>query len=243
MISRRLIVLVALAGAVAIAAGVWWMSWLAPTWWVAPEPLNQRWIDLAGLVEKRLAQETHRKRTPGTSWTIRLREQQLNAWLATRLLPWVAHFGSDGNETIDWPSAVGPPQVHLSEEGLSVAVEMVTGGRSRFVEAQATPKMSDGGLQLNLKGTRLGRVPIPRKPGRQVLRLLGTMTSATFVEHPMLKHLVQIADGREPINPTLTLADGRTVRLTAIRCGKGFLDLTLETLPPTSKPRPGAHNP
>ncbi len=219
------------------------MSWMAPAWWVAPDPFDERWIDLAGLVEKRLAQDTHRKRDAGASWTIRLREQQLNAWLATRLRPWVAHHGSDGNETIDWPSAVGPPQVRLSEEGLSVAVEMAVGGRSRFVEALATPKMSGGGLHLNLKHTRLGRVPVPRRPVGQVLRLLGTVTSATFVEHPMLKELVQIADGRDPIDPTLTLADGRTVRLTAIRCGKGFLDLTLETLPPTSKPRPRTQNP
>ncbi len=219
------------------------MSWMAPAWWVAPDPFDERWIDLAGLVEKRLAQETHRQRAPGEAWTIRLREHQLNAWLATRLRPWVAHFGSDGNETIDWPSAVGPPQVRLSEEGLSVAVEMATGGRSRYVEAQATPKMSDDGLQLNLKGTRLGRVPVPRTPGGQVLRLLAMVTPTTFLEHPMLEELVQIADGRKPIDPTLTLADGRTVRLTAIRCGKGFLDLTLETLPPTSKPRPGAQNP
>ncbi len=166
-----------------------------------------------------------------------MREHQLNAWLATRLRPWVAHHGSDGEATIDWPPTVGPPQVRLSEEGLSVAVEMATGSRSRFVEAQATPKMSGGGLHLNLKGTRLGRVPVPQKPVGQVLRLLGTVTPATFVGHPMLKELLQSADGREPIDPTLMLADGRTVRLTAIRCGKGFLDLTLETLPPTSTPR------
>ncbi len=236
MISRRLIVVVTLAGTVAIAAGLWWMSWMAPAWWVEPDPFDERLIDLAGLVEKRLAQETHRKRDAGAAWTIRLREQQLNAWLATRLRPWVAHHGSNGDEPIDWPPAVGPPQVRLSEEGVSVAVEMATGGRSRFVEAHATPSLSGGSLHLNLKGTRLGRVPVPRKPVGQVLRLLGTVTPAAFVEHPMLKHLVQIADGREPIDPTLTLADGRTVRLTAIRCGKGFLDLTLETLPPTSQP-------
>ena len=243
MISKRLIVLVILAGAVAISAGLWWMSWMAPGWWVAPDPFDDRLINLAGLVEKRLAQEIYRKRDAGASWTIRLREQQLNAWLATRLRPWVAHHGSDGDEPIDWPPAVGPPQVRLSEEGLSVAVEMATGGRSRFVEAQATPSMSGSGLHLNLKGTRLGRVPVPREPVGQMLRLLATVTPAAFLEHPVLKHLVQIANGREPIDPTFTLADRRRVRLTAIRCGEGFLDLTLEALAPASKPRPMIQNP
>lgn len=106
-------------------------------------------IAVAETFEQNFASELTRVRPDQEPWGVRVREEDLNAWLWTRLGPWIAHahgtsaFGSE-------PML----QAHVSVDRVVLSTESVT--------VAFDPRVVDQELQIrSTSGTALGRLPLP----------------------------------------------------------------------------------
>lgn len=233
----RIALLLAALAFVATPLVLWRMSRMPPSWWARPEAGDAAVRDLASRVEKRLAEETHKMRSAEETWTLRIREEQVNAWLAARLPAWVAH-----ERNVEWPGQLGPPQVRFVPEGIDVAFELLEGGHARYVEVRLLVAIEDGRIRLGLDGAALGRIPVPGEP-LDFIRPYAVEAIAEHVDAADLDRVAGLLSGRDSVEAVVELSDGRRVRLVALRHGEGVLDLTCRTLggapteltgPPTS---------
>ncbi len=216
-----------ITAAAVLGAGLagWGLSWMAPSWWSPPDPQDRAIAALADQVEQRLLEEAHKIRPAADPWTIRVREHQVNAWLSTRLPDWIAH-----EQEVRWPEALGTPLTHFEDQGISLAIEVGAEGRPRFVVVRVVPTIHGDGLRLRLDGVGVGRIPLPGEPVEALLRLLSHAAGAGLLDDPAVEETLHLLAGRRSIDPTVTLTDGRRVRLLDLRYAAGRLDLTCRTL-------------
>jgi hypothetical protein len=229
--ARRLAKAIAIAAPVVVvllAAGafaVWRLSWMAPAWWAPVDPGDAQTAQLAERVEYRLVEEAHKDRPEPDTWWIEVRQDQLNAWLAARLPQWIAH-----EHGVGWPADLGRPQVNLDEGGLSVGVNLETSMGTRYVVAHLAPTIADDRLVLGLKGLSVGRAWIPGAPLGAVIEQMRAAGVGDFLDDPGVAALVRLLDDRQSLDPTVTLGDGRRVRMLDLRCERGAVLLQARTL-------------
>ena len=122
------------------------------------------------------------------------------------------------------------PQTHFEDEGISLAIEVGAEGRPRFVVVRVVPTIHDDSLRLRLDGVGLGRIPVPGEPMEALLDLLGHAAPIGLLDDPAVAKTIDLLAGRRPLDPTVTLTDGRRVRLLDLRYAAGQLELTCRTL-------------
>ncbi len=199
--SRTTIAIAAVAG---IAVSCWLLASAKPSWWVPPEsqradePLRQRARDL----EQNLAAAISRVRPSGEPWAIRIRDGDVNAWLATRLPEWKEH-----DPTLAWPMDGVEAQVRF-ERG-SAVVSISSGDRvwSGWIEPEI-----DGEFIRWVPGRgALGRIPVP----------YGATLAMRFVEGDAAKLL--------SIPRTFKLGDGRQVEVRQVEFVDGAMEVEFVT--------------
>ena len=221
------------------AAGIyiaWRLSWQHPTWYAPPNANDARIVTLADDTEYQLLEQTQKMRADDESWTLRLSQEQLNAWLATRLTQWIEHDAS-----MQWPQQIGTPQVLIDPDGVRVAVPVTIGGRgnaaggepgvTRTIVATLAPSIAeDGRLSLALKSIALGKVWVPGSP---LTRLADALREAApdFLDHPQVQQAIDILAGRQTLPAEYDLGDGRRVRLKDVRLTDGAIEVTASTSP------------
>jgi hypothetical protein len=216
---------------VLLAAGaivLWRLTWMAPAWWSPIETDVETTAALAERVEYRLAEEAHKVRPEPKPWWIEIREDQINAWLASRLPEWIAH-----EQGLQWPAEIGQPQVHLESGAVTMGVDIATDAGTRYVAARVVPRIADGELALALDGISVGRVWIPGSSVEAIvesMRAAGVRGTEEFLDDPGVEALIALVEGGRRIDPTLALADGRRVRVLDVRCDPGALLLRAETV-------------
>jgi hypothetical protein len=208
------------------AAWVWSRARLAPTWYVPPDPADEQVAELAERVEYGVVEEFHRIREEPEPWTVRFREQQLNAWLAARMPEWIAH-----EQNFAWPEELGTPQIHVDGEHVNVAIEVRTNGSSRVVTARVTPEIVGDRLHIRLDRVGLGRVAMPGEPAERLVKLVEEISPNTVLSDAATKRVFDILSGREPLDAIVELSDGRRVELVGFRIENGIVDVTSRTLP------------
>ena len=104
-----LILLVAFLGVFA-----YFLMRTAPDWYQPPSADDPEIADLAATVEYRIVEELQRIRdtTDPKPWTVRVREEQVNAWLVARLPEWLMHEHGES-----WPDDLRAPQIHIHPDG------------------------------------------------------------------------------------------------------------------------------
>jgi hypothetical protein len=227
---QRLLIVVCLIGTGAVV--LWWLTRIEPTWWNPPDPRDEQVIALADTAERRLLEEAQELRPPEQAWTIRIREEQVNAWLAARLPAWIAHHGQ-----VTWPDQLGMPQVNFNNDGVTVAVELGADSGRRIVVARFVPNMIDGMLRLQIDMVALGRLALPGAPVNVILDAIRDTVPDTFLDQPDVQVAIRQLFGGESIKPELKLVDDRVVRLTAVKCGHGTLELSCVTLGAVLQPQ------
>jgi uncharacterized protein YpmS len=202
----------------------WRLSWQEPTWYHPPDPKDLRVVTLADDAEYAMLEQSQKIRPKTEPWTLRLTQQQMNAWLAARLPAWIEH---DAN--LRWPEQIGTPQVLIESDGVSIAAPVMTHGVSRTVVARLKPAVApDGRLSLKLTRISLGRVWLPGEP-------LGKLSDAVrdaapeFLDSPRVKQTIEVLAGRRTLSPHLVLADGRRVTVTSVHLDDGALELVART--------------
>lgn len=230
MKTRRLILLGACALVVGGAIAVWQMTRIAPAWYAPPPVADPAIIELADRVEYRLVQEAQQIRPDeNPPWTLRIREEQINAWLAARLRKWIERE-QDG----EWPEHLGVPQVQLSKQGISIAVPIQSDSSQRIIVARIHPAILSGRLTLELDQVAIGRLTIPGAPLSYLSQAIldpGTTDADHAEQSDWPTQVLRLLDGSESIEPILTLSDGRRVQLLDVHCDEGVIDLTARTLP------------
>lgn len=248
----RTIVLVLGVAAVSIASlaalAVWQMSLHSPDWWRSLDPTSDETIAVGTAVEHTIANEFHRVERPGQRiddgdpstppsddpwisepWAISITASEANAWLNTRLRPWL----ESQDDEFAWPSDLAEIQVNFDHQTIQLGIRLKRTGRDRLLSATVEPLVStDGELWMPASWAYVGRLPIP---ARWVLdqsdRRLEKLVADRVQEDETAQVIVGALKGLEPASddPIIRLGDGRQVRLLGLRSYRGRLDLVCQT--------------
>jgi hypothetical protein len=210
---RGLIALLIVAGAAVVGL---WMYTKAPPGWYAPPGIDDlRSHEIADLVENRVLEEVHKIRPAPGTWALRVRDEHVNAWLASKLADWI-----DYEQDLNWPDAIGMPQIRFINDGIDVAAQVATPDGARVIVARLAPFVSEGELRLSLERVMVGRLPIPGSAIEGLRRYVAAQTLEQYEGWLTGEHAVPLL---------IELSDDRTVRVLDARCDPGVLEVTLET--------------
>jgi hypothetical protein len=211
---------------VMIAGGVtvWRLTWLQPVWWPQEVADNEQTRALADRVEYRLAEEIHKVRPDADPWRLRVKEDQVNAWLTARLPEWLAH-----SEDVEWPSNLAPPRVRFVEGGVDIALEFDDHGRRRYLVANLEPQILDGRLSMTLNGLSLGRLWSPGASVQSVIERYRDVVPEGFINDPAVRRILDMLADEQRFEPSFDLTDGRRVRLMNVASGDGEMIIECET--------------
>ena len=221
---KRLLAVLCVLVLVGIVA-LWGMTRVPPYWYKPPNPTDAKVIELADRVEFRLLEEFQKIRPDPEPWKLRVREEQLNAWLATKLQDWIAH-----KENLIWPEDLDMPQIRVEPDGISLAVAVESVGPSKIIVTRMMPRFEGGELLVTVNRFSLGRLNIPGKPVKRIAALIDEYASSAEMDDPVAFLFLRMLRGDEHIDPVLDLADSRRVRLTNIELENGSVILTAKTL-------------
>lgn len=211
-----LILILGVTGAI-----LWQLTWEKPTWW-SPVDLNDPNIAIeAEQFEYSLIEKTHKIRPKGELWAIRIHDEHINAWLAERLSAWLTH-----DQDLHWPENISVPQIRLSEDRITLAVQLRDeNNSSRVVSLNLEPQMIDEELLLRIDGISLGRLTLPGRPVGQVASWLNEAAPEGFFDDLRVSQLLDLLLEGKAIQPIQSLSDGRAVRLVDIVCEDGAIVL------------------
>lgn len=221
---KRLLAVLCVLVLVGITA-LWGMTRVPPHWYQPPLAGDMQALELADRVEFRLLEEFQKIRPDPGPWKLRVREEQLNAWLATKLQNWIAH-----KENLVWPEDLDMPQIRFEPEGISLAVAVESLGPSKIIVTRMMPRFEGGELLVTVNRFSLGRLNIPGKPVERIAGLIDEYASSAETDDPVAFLFLRILRGDEQIDPVLDLADSRRVRLTNLELENGSIILTAKTL-------------
>lgn len=227
----RRIVLVAALALVGAGAFLWQWSKSPPAWYQPPDPGDAKVVALADRFEYGLVEHAQKIRPEGDSWTIRVRAEHMNAWLAARLPAWIAH-----DAELEWPSTLGTPQVHLEPGVVHLAVPVAlsaspANGPTRTVVVSLRPRIVDGGLALTLDRIAMGKLSMSGQPMSNLVSMV-EQVAPRALENEQVQRMIDVLWGRELIDPVMVLADGRRVRATRVVAFEGFAEITARTMQP-----------
>lgn len=209
------------------AAALWHLSTLGPRWYAPPDPSDQTVVALADAVEYRLVEEAQKLRpAQDNRWTLRVRESQVNAWLAARLPKWIAHRHGQ-----QWPSNLGTPQVRMEPVGVSVAVPVVEGAGRQVLVARLVPQLAGGQMNVWIESVALGRIKLRGESMADLVQFLADHIPQ-LVENANVRPVIAALEQGDSFTPEFDLSDGRRVRLLNFRLADGWIDFEVVTLPP-----------
>lgn len=221
---RRILIIFVVLG-VALGLLLIYIGPTTPNWYQPPSPQDEQVVALADRVEYRLLEETRKIRDEEDPWTLRIRQEQINAWLSARLPAWIAH-----EQNTTWPDQLGTPQVRIDENRMLLALPIGPPDSRRVVVAQIDPKITKTqGLTLKLTAVRFGRLSVPGNPVAVMIDTIKRF-GGDQVDEAALDSISDLLSGRRGIDPVLNLQDGRRVEIMSLSCRDGMVDLTSRTL-------------
>lgn len=237
-------IVIVVLGTLAVLAA-WQMSMVGPHWWRALDADDEQTRSLGEAVEHTIAAEFHRVERPGARlddgnpdtpdpwhsepWGIAIAAGEANAWLNTRLRPWLESQDDD----FVWPADLAEIQVHFDNSTIHLGVRLERPGRDRVLSATVAPSIdTGGGLWMPATWAYVGRLPIPAGwVLDQSDRRLEELVAERVEEAATARAIAQALKGLEPAadQPTIRLGDGRQVRLLGLRAQRGRLELICRT--------------
>jgi len=207
--ATRRVLLATLVGsavaAVLLMAIGWWLAGLTPRWYQPVDSSNEAATQLGETAEYRLAEEFQKIRPADQVWRLRIPEDAVNAWLATRLPQWLSGQG------VTWPADLSPPQIRITPSGIEVAIASTELG-DRIGRLCLRPAISGEALTLPPPTLGVGRLPL-----RMPFALIHPWIEDAISNVGDLAFLADLLRG-EPVAATLPLVDAREIRLHTITC-------------------------
>lgn len=185
-----------------------------PRWWRERDAINPddpAIVQRAERVENAITTQLTGVRNPDDpSWSVKLSDEQANAWLSVRLRETIiTHMGHGA-----WDDRVERVLVRFEEAGILIGVRIHHRGGSSIVSARVRLRIDEhGDLWANISAIRLGETRVPS----WAINLLGEG---------------DVRIGHMRLGPgALELGDGRAARLLAVRTRDQWMDVALETVP------------
>lgn len=229
--SRRLkrSLLILFVAATLGAMALWQLSRARPAWYAPPDRHDVRAAALAEKIEYAVLEESHKLRAEDQPWSVVVRDEQINAWLATRLPQWASH-----EESLKWLADQSTLQVRTDKQGISLAMAGPEDERDRVFVARFLPRLEHGRLSVTVDRVWLGRLSLPGAPLETVLSRLAAWAPQEFLDQPAVRSTIELLFSESDdsgVDPVLTLDDGRRVRLLDLKCAEGQVLLKCATLP------------
>jgi hypothetical protein len=192
-----------------------------PAWWTPPSlagpDATRMSPDVGERFEQACVSELYRIRESTAPWAIRIRAEEVNAWLTQRFPQWCSHVGIEPLPDI---------QVHFEAGAVEIATAIAD--LPSVAVARLEPAINGQWLRPNLGTMRLGRLPVP---------FLAESTMSVAIESlggesdEDLRSVVLPLLRGEGVDATFELADRRRVRLRDLEVRNGEILLEFETLP------------
>lgn len=184
-------------------------SWYAPPDTGADAPATMT----AERFEYRFVEELQRVRAPGATWTVRIEDEHLNAWLAARLPAWASRVDPEAVDVL-----AGAVQLETRGDGVEVAIPIRRAGvRATAIVSLSVDAAADGSGAdtIRVDAVRLGR-------GGLSARWLGR--TGQQARASLEREIADFADGG-----VIELPDGRHVELAGIAFESGSSAITFRT--------------
>ncbi len=204
-----------------LAAVAWWLAGLTPGWYQPLDPNDKAALQLGETAEYRLAEELQKIRPPQEPWRLRIPEDAVNAWLASRLPQWLSGQG------VEWPAELSPPQIRMTPSGIEVAIASADLG-DRIGRLRVLPNIVGNQLALSSPTLRVGRLPLPLP-----MDWIRSSLEEAINQAEDLSFLAELLRG-ERIDAVLPLVDKRQVRVRRITFEPGACVIEAST----QRPRP-----
>ncbi|MAB82982.1 MAG: hypothetical protein CMJ24_06045 [Phycisphaerae bacterium] len=203
---------------------LWVMTMMTPAWYAPPAADDAPAAELAQKAEFGLVENMQKIREPGATWKLRISDDAVNAWLATRMSKWLAHEGHP-----PWPEYLGIPQIHTTPSGIIMAIELASdGGASRILGLQIEPEIAiEGTMRLVIVGGLLGRLPVPAPPSSLLEMVRDAATDGDESSALAVQYLLDGVD----FSSLMPLVDGRRVQIDQVQLENGSFVLVARTLP------------
>ncbi|NOG52878.1 MAG: hypothetical protein HND57_00875 [Planctomycetes bacterium] len=244
---RRKPLLICCAVVIVALIGLGWWMWskaaARPEWWALPTQDVRVQASVASDVENSVVTALHEHRGSSESdqeWTLRLTEQEANAWLSTRLPKWSANQFPDspvGDGTIGlvqvrfepdlirlgvqiyFGSSDHNPSITEVGDGTSVPAEPEPDG-GHIISVCIRPEMvSDGDkMTVAIEDFMIGRLSLPAS---QAFSMIGDLLADI--------QDVESAVSGAPFTPMIRLVDDRAVRLLDVTVQDQLLIVRLRT--------------
>lgn len=186
-----------------LACGVGIVAWLSrqpQSWYAAQNTVTPELEILSQRAEYRLTEEFHKVRPENETWKLRIPDELINAWLATRLEDWLTH-----EQGLELPPELHNPQVHVSPDGVWFgAMVEIEEDDPRPIAIQLAMHIENGMCIVEPIAIRLGRVPIPVSVFKKAIEETSDEVFAVEAIAPLM-------DDREVEITTITLEDGALV--------------------------------
>lgn len=220
------------AGACLIAGIAVLAARAVPSWWPVLDPSSPA-IQAAGeLLESTVVEASHRVRPlsgPDATWTLTLDENDLNAWLATRLPKWLSGW-TDAHADTDAPPWFRAARVRFDDGLITVGVCLAESPDTResYFDVALEPSINSAGdLLLTPRGVHAGRMPLPT---RIVLDQLRARLPKGEADPPAASLLNRLSVGEPAVLPIIRLADRRRVIVRKAVVADRVLTLTCSTV-------------
>ena len=235
--------LIVFAGAAALIGAA--LAQEPPSWWRVIDAKDPALAAKAQLIENGAATQLTKIRAAGDGqalgppWTIALKAEDANAWLATRLGRWLE---SQGDAKVRWPKELGQVQVAFDDGMVTLAASVHAGGaksgsQAQVLSASLRPELRpDGSLWMPAQSVGLGRLALPAawmlSPAGDAKMNVAEVPES-IRELPQTKDLLKVMTGEIAAMRTATvkIGDGRRVRLLKLESRGGVLLITCQTLP------------
>lgn len=225
MLKRTAKLVAALIVVALIVGTVLFLHWSRkpPVWYQPPPADSPQVMKQADDFEYNLLAEAQSIRPVTEQWQVDVSQRDLNAWLASRLPQWL-----NQQQGVEWPEDLKPPQVRLDGENLHLAIDAGPKTGGRVFTLTINPQMRDEQLWLDLQGVSAGRLPVSGAPAQVVIELVRTL--APGGDHEVTEALARILAGRQGVDPTMELSDGRRIRLQNLHLHGSSVTLENRTL-------------
>lgn len=214
----------------------------APAWWRSVDPESPQTLRSARDLQNEVITQLHwteRGADPGFQpasarqmrsgeWTMRLGEEEVNAWLNVEFPKWVVNQMAGAK----WPGSLRDLQVNFREGQAQVGVRIVGDGRDRYLSATLHPRIeADGSLWVTAAWVRVGRLPLPADWAIAGAVQWQAELAELMADSPEARQVVEALQGAGPLfdAAVIRLEDGRQVHVLELEITEGVLAVTCRT--------------
>ena len=195
-----------------------------PTWYAPPDRNSEAVVELGHDTQNRVITQVHRVRGDDPSWTLRLTEDEMNAWLAVNLPGWLE---SETGRT--WPDDVSLPVVHVGADGVTVGVLIPEHFGDRVVSIRVLPEVTEAGdVIVRADRVALNALALPGPVARHTLGVVRELVGDRATNQSF-DRVVAVLFKTPRCRLSSTLGDERVVRVLNVTLGEGFAELRCVT--------------